>query len=163
MTDTAKYLTALADWFVLKGGEVRYDINAIEGYDPEEEEDEDFDCEHPGDWLPMMHEVKLGELQVFISESLDGDDTVAEVGVLLRTGIPLPENVVEENVAGLRAAAPSMVSVEVIDGVEEGPGVSVWLITGLSGEVIDNGTFVERVETLLDFADGDEAREMRFA
>ena len=161
MTDTAKYLTALADWFVLKGGEVRYDIN---GLDPDDDhEDDDFDCERSGDWLPMMHEVQLGELQVFISESLDRDDTAAEVGVLLRTGIPLPGAVVEQSLAGLRASAPEVVSVEVIDGAEEGPGVSVWLITGLSAGDIDSGAFVERVEALLAFADGDEAREVRFA
>jgi hypothetical protein len=33
MTDTAKHLTALADWFVLKGGEVRYDINGSDADD----------------------------------------------------------------------------------------------------------------------------------
>lgn len=159
MTDTAKYLTALADWFVLKGGEVRFDIN---GLDPDDDpEDEDFDCERPGDWLPMMHEVRLGELQVFISESLDRDDTAAEVGVLLRTGIPLPGAVVEQSLAGLRASAPEVVSVEVIDGVEEGPGVSVWLAIQLTRDSVESGDFVKLIEILLAFADSDEAREHR--
>lgn len=152
MTDTAKYLTALADWFVLKGGEVRYDINRF-GSD-----DQDFDCERPSG--PVMHEVLIDGLQVFVGEAFD-DNAVAEVGVVLRTGIPLPEAVVEESVAGLRAAAPDRVSVDVIEGAEEGPGVSVWLVTSLDSDEIDNGTFDLVIAALLALAHGDDAREVR--
>ena len=154
MTDTAKYLTALADWFVLKGGEVRYDIN---GLGPD---DEDFDCERPSG--PVMHEVLIDGLQVFVGEAFD-DDAVAEVGVVLCTGIPLPEALVEESVAGLRAAAPDRVSVDVIEGVEEGAGVSVWLIAGLSTGDIDSGAFARDLEGLLVFSESGEARKVRFA
>lgn len=158
MTDTAKYLTALADWFVMKGGEVRYDINAEDG--PEQDDDtwdDEFDPGHPGDWLPEMHEVRLGDLQIFITEALSGSDSVADVGVLLRAGIPLPHNVVESTLGDLRVLAPDFVTVDVVD---EGSGVDVWLVVQLGAAEVEGGDFVGKLEALAHVATSGEAREV---
>ena len=156
MTDTTHYLTTVADWFVMKGGEVAYDINADETADG----DGIDDCERPVWVAPIIHEVWLGDLQVFVGESIESFevDTVAEVGVLLRTGIPLPEHVVEDSVAGLRAMAPGGITVEVIDGVEEGPGVSVWLVRELGRDTIESGAFGGLVDELLGFAGSEQVQ-----
>lgn len=157
MTDTTQYLTTVADWFVMKGGEVVYDINADETAD---DDMDNGDCERPIWIAPVIHEIRLGDLHVFVGESIESFDVgaVVEVGVLLRTGIPLPEHVVDASLAGLRAVAPESITVEVIDGAEEGPGVSVWLVLELNRETIDSGTFGGRVDGLLEFAGSDEAR-----
>lgn len=152
-----QYLSTVADWFVMEGGEVVYDFNA----DDDDAGFDDDDCERPGWAAPVIHEVRFGELQVFVGESMESFtiDAVVDVGVLLRTGIPLPESVVEESLGELRAAAPDFVEVEVHD---DGPGVSVWLAVPLSRDSVEGGGFVEEMQKLLQFADSAEAREVRF-
>ena len=154
MTDTAEYLTTVADWFVMKGGEVVYDINADESTDPD-----DDDCERPGWAMPVIHEIRLDDLQIFVGETVESFkvDGVVDVAVLLRTGIPLPETVVEEGVRGLRAVVPDFVSVDVVD---EGSGVAVWLVTELGATNIDSGEFPVTVEALIRVARSGEAREI---
>ena len=154
MTDTTEYLTTVADWFVMKGGEVVYDFNADESTDPD-----DDDCERPGRAMPIIHEIRLDDLQIFVGETVESFnvEAVVDVGVLLRTGIPLSEAVVEESVRGLRAVVPDSVSVEVID---EGSGVAVWLVSELVATNIDNGDFSVAIEALIRAANCDEAREV---
>ena len=154
MTDTIEYLTTVADWFVMKGGEVVYDFNANDSPDPD-----DDDCERPGWAMPVIHEIRLDDLQIFVGETVESFnvDAVVDVGVLLRTGIPLPDTVVEESVRGLRAVVPDFVSVDVVD---EGSGVAVWLVTELGATNIDSGDFPVTVEALIGAAKCDEAREI---
>lgn len=154
MTDTTEYLTTVADWFVMKGGEVVYDINAD---DPTDADDDD--CERPNWAMPVIHEVRIDDLQIFVGETVESFkvDGVVDVAVLLRTGIPLPETVVEEGVRGLRAVVPDFVSVDVVD---EGSGVAVWLVTELGATNIDSGEFPATIEALIRVARSDEAREI---
>ncbi len=156
MTDTTEYLTTVADWFVMKGGDVVYDFNADDSTVPDDE-----DCERPGWAMPIIHEIRLDDLHIFVGETVESFNVnaIVDVGVLLRTGIPLPETVVEESVAGLRAAVPDFVTVDVVD---EGSGVAVWLVAELSEQNIDSGDFAGTVEALIRAATSDEAREVSF-
>lgn len=154
MTDTTEYLTTVADWFVMKGGEVVYDFNADDPTDVD-----DADCERPGWAMPVIHEIRLDDLHIFVGETVESFniDAVVDVAVLLRTGIPLPENVVEESVRGLRAEVPDFVTVDVVD---EGSGVAVWLVAELGAANIDSGDFPVTIEALIRAAKCDEAREV---
>ena len=133
-----------------------YDFNAD---DPTDVDDDD--CERPGWAMPVIHEIRLDALHIFVGETVESFDidAVVDVAVLLRTGIPLPENVVEESTRGLRAAVPDFVTVDVVD---EGSGVAVWLVAELSEQNIDSGDFAGTVEALIRAATSDEAREVSF-
>lgn len=166
MTETTKYLTAVADWFVMNGGDVVFDINESDTVP----DDEWFDCERPSWLMPVIHEVRVGEppdeLLIYIGDTVESFrvEAIVDVGVVLRTGIPLPLEVVEASVGELKAAVPGFVTVDVLDGGGfdgDDAGIAVWLATDLDRDEIDSGAYIEKIETLLALADGSEAREVR--
>lgn len=138
----------VADWFVMEGAELRYaDI---------------FDPYESGPRPPYIHEARFDDLQVFIGEPVTAFDTnrVAEVAVALRTGIPLPVDIVEASLADLRAAAPDGIGIEVFDGDDVEPGAAVWAVRFVDRADIDDGSFAGAMAELLRFARSDQATSL---
>lgn len=156
MTDTTEFLTTVADWFVMRGGEVVYDGDT--GHTDDDSDPDEWDCERPAGW-PTIHRVHLGDLQIFVGEPTETFtvDCVAEVGWLMNSGIPLPEAVVDAEFHDVRRTAPEFIEFEAID---EGDGVSAWAVIRLGRARVDDGSFVLQLEQLLAFADTAEARDI---
>jgi len=130
----------VADWFVMEGAELRYADN--------------FDPYESGPRPPYIHEARFDDLQVFIGEPITAFDVdrVAEVAIPLRTGIPLPVEVVEESLTDLRTITPAGIEIEVFDGDEVEPGAAVWAVRFVDRADIDDGTYAAGLADLLAFA-----------
>lgn len=146
MEEIIESMFTLADWFVMEGADVRYA--------------EDLDPHHTGPRPPHIHEARFDDLQVFIGEPVTACDVdrVAEVAVALRTGIPLPIEVVEESVSGLRADVPRRIEVEVLDGDDVESGTTVWAVAFIDRADIEDGSFADAMAELLAFARSHHAK-----
>ena len=146
MKDIIEAMFAVADWFVMEGAELRYS--------------EDVDPYESGPRQSYLHEARFDDLQVFIGEpvTMCGRDPVAEVAVTLRTGIPLPVDVVDQSVEPLRASAPAGVAVEVIEGCEPDAGTTVWAVAFLDKADMDDGSYATTMSNLLGFARSRQAQ-----
>lgn len=146
MREIIESMFEVADWFVMEGAEVRYA--------------DDIDSYESGPRPPYIHEARFDDLQVFIGEPVaffDGHK-VAEVAIALRTGMPLPVDVVETTLVDLRAAAPVGINIEVCEGDDVEPGTAVWPAIFLDRADVETGSFAGALANLLAFARSREAQ-----
>ena len=147
MEEITQALIAITDWFVKEGAEVIY------GSGPQLDGD---------GYLPDLHEARLDDLQVFIGEPANRlhPEVVAEVAVLLRTGIPLPVQVVEGSVTAFSAGLPFGLGIDVIEDPEDG-SCAVWLSTIFWEYEIESDRFANRLSELLNLARSPQAVAIR--
>ena len=147
MEEITQALATITDWFVKEGAEVIYG---------------------PGRYLeddgivPELHEARLDGLQIFIGEPIDRTyrEAVAEVAVLLRTGIPLPVDVVEESVEEFANNVAVGFQVDVIEDPDDG-SCAIWVATTFWNYAMEDGSFDKRLRELLALAQTPEATAIR--